>query len=161
LPLLPYEKTIVVHAVLSFIGFLVLLPAGLLVARYLRAKYPSWVTMHWIAQVVAAGFDIVCGLLAAYHAVDKSGSAHFDDAHKRWGALLVALYVIQCVGGALIYRLAPTGLTAGRLHTAFGLSIIGLAFFQTRIGYTSEWTAATGLAQLPAVESVWWTLLIV
>lgn len=52
LPLLSYQKTIVVHALFCFAGFLVLLPIGSLIARFLRAAYPTWIMAHWIVQFV-------------------------------------------------------------------------------------------------------------
>jgi hypothetical protein len=109
----------------------------------------------------AAGLTVACGVYAAYHAIDEASMDHFDDAHKRWGVLLVVLYVVQCAGGVLAHRIFPAGALAGRLHTALGLSVIALAFFQTRQGYTVEWVAATGRDAPWAFNAAWWTLLIV
>lgn len=50
-PLDSYEKIIVVHGILSFLGFLVLMPAGALVARYMRVYSPRWFRLHWILQL--------------------------------------------------------------------------------------------------------------
>lgn len=51
IPLLPYQRLIVAHAIFCAIGFLVLLPAGVLIARYLRTFSNSWFTSHWIVQI--------------------------------------------------------------------------------------------------------------
>ena len=50
IPLLPFEKYIVAHAVFSVIGFLGLLPLGALLARYTRTFSPKWFKAHWIVQ---------------------------------------------------------------------------------------------------------------
>jgi hypothetical protein len=51
-PLLSYEKYIVAHAILMVIGFLLLLPLGAIIARYVRTFSPVWFRMHWIIQWV-------------------------------------------------------------------------------------------------------------
>jgi hypothetical protein len=45
-----YRRMVVAHAVLSVVGFALLLPCGILLARYLRTFTPTWYTGHWIAQ---------------------------------------------------------------------------------------------------------------
>ncbi|KAG5636522.1 hypothetical protein H0H81_007748 [Sphagnurus paluster] len=50
LPLLTYERLIIAHASFMVAGFLLLLPAGALVARYLRTFTPTWFKSHWIIQ---------------------------------------------------------------------------------------------------------------
>ncbi len=50
IPLLPFEKYIVAHAIFCVIGFLGLLPLGALLARYTRTFSPKWYTAHWIVQ---------------------------------------------------------------------------------------------------------------
>jgi len=49
-PLLPNQKLIVAHAILCTVGFLFFLPAGALLARYLRTFSPLWFRGHWITQ---------------------------------------------------------------------------------------------------------------
>lgn len=49
-PLLPFEKYIVAHALISMLGFLVFLPLGALTARWVRTFSPVWFTLHWIIQ---------------------------------------------------------------------------------------------------------------
>lgn len=52
IPLLPYQRLIVAHAIFCVVGFLLFLPAGALVARYLRTFTSSWFTSHWIIQLL-------------------------------------------------------------------------------------------------------------
>ncbi|KAI0314226.1 hypothetical protein OF83DRAFT_463876 [Amylostereum chailletii] len=159
-PLLPYQKMIILHAIFCIAGFLVLLPLGSLLARYMRGVYPSSITLHWVIQGSVAGSVILIGILAGFKAVEKSNAAHFDDAHKRWGVFLVALYITQVVAGTVIHRIKPNNPTAGRLHVAFGLSVIALSFYQVHVGYTHEWTVVTGRAELKLIKPLWWSLII-
>lgn len=44
------EGALLAHAVLSCIGFLILLPIGALIPRYLRTFITGWFLYHWIFQ---------------------------------------------------------------------------------------------------------------
>ncbi|OBZ70665.1 hypothetical protein A0H81_09410 [Grifola frondosa] len=61
-PLMPYEKMIVKHAILCVVGFLGLLPAGALLARYLRTFSSTWFNGHWIFQFALA--CIICTVIS-------------------------------------------------------------------------------------------------
>lgn len=50
IPLLPYQRMIVAHAIFCVLGFMLFLPAGALLARYFRTFTPTWFMGHWIAQ---------------------------------------------------------------------------------------------------------------
>jgi hypothetical protein len=56
IPLQYYEKLIVAHAILCVIGFLAILPAGALFARYLRTVSPRWFKGHVILQAAICKF---------------------------------------------------------------------------------------------------------
>lgn len=56
IPLLPYQKILVAHAIMCVIGFLFLLPAGALLARYLRAFNNTWFKGHWVIQLALGMF---------------------------------------------------------------------------------------------------------
>ena len=60
-PLLPYQKMLIAHGVLCTIGFLFLLPAGALLARYLRSFSNTWFKGHWVIQV-GLGMSPTCFL---------------------------------------------------------------------------------------------------
>lgn len=59
IPLQPYQKKIVAHAILCIVGFLGLLPAGALLARYLRTFSSVWFKGHWILQFALGEFPIL------------------------------------------------------------------------------------------------------
>ena len=100
IPLLRYQRYIVVHAVFCVLGFLIFLPAGILLARYLRTFTPTWFQGHWIVQcaiglfyfypllryhytyVCSAGPFIVMGSVFGVLAVSKTGTHHLNDKHK-------------------------------------------------------------------------------
>ena len=99
IPLLYYQKLIVAHAILCVIGFLVVLPAGALLARYLRTRSPAWFKGHEVLQafigklivdimllqhimISIAGPIIITGVSLGIKAVNKARSSHVDDTHK-------------------------------------------------------------------------------
>lgn len=49
-PLVPYQKMIIAHGLLCTIGFLIMLPAGALLARYSRTFTNAWFLGHWVFQ---------------------------------------------------------------------------------------------------------------
>ncbi len=57
IPLRPYEKMIIAHAIFCVVGFLFFLPAGALLARYLRTFVPGpiWFKAHAILQFFIGG----------------------------------------------------------------------------------------------------------
>ena len=89
------------HAILCVVGFLAILPAGALFARYLRTVSPQWFKGHMTSQVflgkspaniylvamysfclLLAGPVIIAGVALGIEAVVKAGSKHLDDTHK-------------------------------------------------------------------------------
>ena len=49
-PLLPFQRLVVAHAIFCLVGFLLFLPGGALLARYLRTFSSKWFTGHWLIQ---------------------------------------------------------------------------------------------------------------
>ena len=80
--LLPYQRLLVVHAILCTFGFLFVLPLGALVARWLRTSNRHWFKAHWIIQLLLGGSIIGTGWGLAVAAVVQKNGAHFDDTHK-------------------------------------------------------------------------------
>ncbi|KAG6917816.1 hypothetical protein DXG01_000876 [Tephrocybe rancida] len=135
IPLLPYQRMIVAHGIFCVVGFLLFLPGGALLARYLRVFTPTWFVGHSIAQFFLAGPVIVAGVALGIQAVSKSSALHLNDTHK---VLL----------GAVIHWIKPRN-TSRRpiqnyVHAVFGLLIIAMAMYQVYDGFTSEWPRTTG-----------------
>jgi hypothetical protein len=57
------EKVIVLHAFCVSLGFLVLLPAGSLIARWGRSFTPKWFKVHWSFNMILALPVITLGVL--------------------------------------------------------------------------------------------------
>ncbi|KAJ3733386.1 CBD9-like protein [Lentinula guzmanii] len=167
IPLNAHQRMAFAHAVFCTTGFILFLPAGVLVSRWVRTFTPAWYTAHWILQFVVAGFSITIGLVFGVQSVNNGRHIeHLDDDHKKWGAALFALYVSQCIFGAFIHWVKPTKST-GRplqnyLHAVTGLILIGLGFYQVRSGYKNEWPKAIGREDvMEGVNVVWYAWIVI
>ncbi|KAJ7141109.1 hypothetical protein C8R44DRAFT_240954 [Mycena epipterygia] len=166
IPLTPYQRMVVAHAIFCVVGFALLLPCGVLLARYLRTFSPTWYTGHWIAQFGIAGPTIIIGVILGFEAAGKIGSTIYD-THKKTGIIVFGLYLTQCVIGALIHYVKPKNATRrlpqNYFHAVFGLSIIALSMYQIRTGYNEEWPNYTGLGSVPnGINALWvvWCVLL-
>ncbi|KAI8992904.1 hypothetical protein BD414DRAFT_412963 [Trametes punicea] len=167
-PLQPFQKMIIAHGLLCTIGFLVLLPAGGLLARYARTFTSTWFTGHWIFQFALAGPMIVTGVALGIAAVEKSGMPHLNDDHKRWGVAIFALYFAQIALGAAIHWIKPKSWTVGKrrplqnyLHALVGIVIVALAFYQVRTGFRTEWPNTSGRPPLGNAANIVWYVWVV
>ncbi|KAJ7762511.1 hypothetical protein B0H16DRAFT_1529050 [Mycena metata] len=164
IPLTPYQRMIVAHAIFSVVGFALLLPIGALVARYLRTFSPSWFTAHWIAQFGISGPVILIGIVLGFKA---AGNVEYKilDPHKKTGIVLIALYVAQCILGAVIHWVKPRNATSrppqNYFHAILGLIIIALSMYQIRTGYNQEWPNFTGLGKVPSGVNILWMVWVV
>ncbi|KAJ7233918.1 hypothetical protein C8J57DRAFT_1381237 [Mycena rebaudengoi] len=166
IPFTPYQRMVIAHALFCVVGFAVLLPIGALLARYLRTATPTWFTGHWIAQFGVAGPVIITGFILGFQAAGKLKATLWDD-HKRFGVVLVSLYILQCIVGAIIHWVKPKKNT-GRppqnyFHAVFGITIIALGMYQIRSGFNVEWPTYSGRGSVPtAISNLWiaWCVLL-
>jgi len=114
-PLNFIDKRIRTHALLSSIGFIILLPFGVLVARYLRTFFRGWFYAHALIQFVIAGPVIIAGWVFGYRstAILNTGG-NWSDIHKRTGLALLILYLFQVFGGMIIHVFKTPRLMSGR-----------------------------------------------
>ncbi|KAG8895682.1 hypothetical protein FRC01_012249, partial [Tulasnella sp. 417] len=87
------QRKIRTHGILMSIGFLVLLPLGVFIARYSRTipfLKDKWFTAHWFVQFVLSGPIIFAGWALGYQ---FAGDVHFQDNHTRAGLALLILYL--------------------------------------------------------------------
>ncbi|KAF9063980.1 hypothetical protein BDP27DRAFT_1334319 [Rhodocollybia butyracea] len=165
-PLTASQRMAYAHALFCTIGFLVLLPAGALVSRWLRTFGPAWYTAHWVLQFAAAGPAILVGLAFGALSIENSRhpSNHLNDKHKKWGIALLALYLFQCMLGAFIHWVKPKNTTRrpfqNYLHATFGLILIALGFYQVRTGYRTEWFAVSNGEIFDGANILWYTWLV-
>ncbi|KAJ7134959.1 hypothetical protein C8R43DRAFT_1132875 [Mycena crocata] len=146
-PLPRYQK-LIWHGIFLSAGFLVLLPAGSLVARWSRTFTPRWFKAHRVLNFYIALPLIAVGWLLGPLAVLDRQARHFADAHQVCGVLLFALYLGQLFLGRYIHaRRAQPGRAphppSNILHAVLGISVIFLAFLQVRSGF-GEWSMRTG-----------------
>ncbi|KAG8897551.1 hypothetical protein FRB99_008069, partial [Tulasnella sp. 403] len=83
-PLTPEEERIRTHGILMSIGFLVLLPLGVFIARFSRTipfLQRKWFTAHWVVQFIVSGPIIFAGWALGYQHVQRTGGGHFQDSH--------------------------------------------------------------------------------
>jgi hypothetical protein len=173
------------------IGFIILLPIGILIPRLARTFTKNWFYFHVAFQFFIAGPIIMAGFAMGYKAVQQtissgSGVTNWSDAHmvsitahtevmsmmvhllQQTGLALFILYFVQITLGLfshlikfpssrfLLHR-SPQQL----LHIALGLAIIGLAFYQVRLGYQVEWPLFIGTIVPSSVNNAWMALVIV
>ncbi|KAL0067391.1 hypothetical protein AAF712_005620 [Marasmius tenuissimus] len=162
-PLRNYEKLFIAHAILCVIGFLLLLPAGALVARYFRTFTNGWFRSHWIIQVLG-GVIIILGIALGIQAVSDLGGSHFSDTHQKLGLAAFILYFVQVLLGVFIHKIK---LGKGRrppqnyLHAILGLAIIAIAMAQVRSGYRTEWPKVSGRGPVSNGANIIWYVWVV
>ncbi|KAJ7872786.1 hypothetical protein B0H14DRAFT_3131444 [Mycena olivaceomarginata] len=146
----PYESKARIHAHVAFAAFLIGLPLGTLMARYLRTFTNSWFWPHVIVNLLFTGPIVLTAFALGYQATNIAGVPHFVDPHQKTGLALFVMYLIQVLLGFFIHWVKfPSRFPGGRapqnyLHAILGLAIIALACFQTHFGMWNEWPFVTG-----------------
>ncbi|KAG6830162.1 hypothetical protein H0H92_001891 [Tricholoma furcatifolium] len=165
IPLLPYQRMIVAHAIFCVVGFLLFLPSGALLARYLRTFTPTWFVGHTVAQFWLAGPTIIIGVSLGVKAVTTSGAMHLNDTHKRLGVAIFFLYFVQLILGAVIHWIKPRNTSRRPIqnyaHAVIGLLIIAMAMYQVHDGFQNEWPRTTGRETLSNGVSILYYIWIV
>ncbi|KAF7357930.1 CBD9-like protein [Mycena venus] len=158
-PIAHFQHMVVTHAILCVVGFALLLPSGVLLARYLRTFTP-----HLPDPCLSAGPVIIAGVAMGFKASGPIGRKVMDD-HKKTGIVLLALYLTQCLIGALIHFVKPKNATRrppqNYFHAVFGLAIIALSMYQIRTGYNHEWPTYTGLTVPNGVNTLWMVWVVI
>ncbi|KAH9029949.1 hypothetical protein EDB85DRAFT_1866835 [Lactarius pseudohatsudake] len=152
------------HGLLAGISFLVVLPAGVLIARYTRTFTNRWFHAHWIVN-----FFVGCPLILAAWVLGKKAH-NFGHAsltpHGKRGLFVIGLYIAQLVLGLVIHYIHIPFPSLGHrppqnfFHAVQGLVILGLANYQVYDGIYHK----TGFLAADARQSAkhaWLALLIV
>ncbi|KAI0311023.1 hypothetical protein OF83DRAFT_1069520 [Amylostereum chailletii] len=151
-PLSPFENKARIHAHIAFFAFMVALPLGIGAARYLRTFTDSWFWPHFIVNFFVTGPLVFTAFALGYQTTQAGFTPHFSDPHQKGGLALLILYLVQVFLGAFIHWVKlPIRFPGGRppqnyVHIVLGLTIIGLASWQTHYGLWTEWAFATGNA---------------
>lgn len=165
-PLTSIDKLIIAHGTITGLGFLLFLPIGVFVARYTRTFSGSWFKVHFFVQAFISGPIIITGVALGIQAVKETDNLHLNDVHKKWGVAIFVLYFVQAFLGLVIHKLKPKNSVRrppqNYMHAALGLLVIGLAFYQVRSGFGTEWPLKTGRSAPNAVNIVWyvWVVLL-
>ncbi|KAF8823544.1 hypothetical protein HHX47_DHR10000120 [Lentinula edodes] len=190
-PLQPLEIMAKNHAILATTGFLILLPVGVLVARYARTftpvyvvipslrGYPEcvlltiapcrWFPVHFVVQLFLSGPVIFAAWYYGWKTSNVLGLGHFLDPHQKMGLALLILYVLQLLLGLFTHFIklrSPFGpgtrSPQNYFHVFLGLVILVLAAEQVHYGLYIEWAFATGgLHVVPMAAKRAWIALIV
>ncbi|RRT42747.1 hypothetical protein B296_00056893 [Ensete ventricosum] len=82
------------HAVLTIVGWGILLPVGAAMARFLKHHDPLWFYSHFLVQGVAFVVGVI-GALAGFKLEHDLGDGRDVDAHKTLGIFVLALGGLQ------------------------------------------------------------------
>jgi len=157
------DMVILAHAIVCAVAFLVVMPSGALLARYYRTFSPTWFKGHWILQFGISAPIVVIGFVLAI-TIAHVGGPIISNTHTQVGILLFCLYAVQCLLGGVIHFVKPKNPTGRPIqnyaHAVLGITIIGLAFYQVRTGYSKEWPNATGRQAPTAINVLWYVWVI-
>lgn len=130
-----FKKDASAHGLLAGLSFMVILPTGILVARYLRTFTNRWYHAHWIINL-ALGFPLI---LAAW-AMGRNAHSFVDGdsrtPHGKRGLIIIGLYIAQLGLGLFIHYIRIPFPAFGHrppqnfFHAVQGLVILGLANYQ-------------------------------
>jgi hypothetical protein len=160
-----YDKKVRTHALLMGIAFLVIVPTGVLFARYLRTFTNRWWWAHWLTNFIVAGPLIFASWAEAHKARQLSGFPM--DHHKRVGYAIIGLYIGQVLIGAFIHFVRIPFLFVGHrppqnyFHAILGLVILAMAGYQIHDGIYTEWPLMTGILVTNSAKHAWLALLII
>lgn len=166
IPLTRSQRVFVAHGVLLTLAFMVILPLGALQARLSRTFVPGkwWFMAHWILQWPVSSVCIIVGFALAVSEVNRLQSGQLDSTHKKWGLVLVILYIVQCSYGGVIHFYKSAKATKRPLqnygHAVLGLLIIALSFWQVYTGLNTEWKRVGG-RYIPDSIWTWWKVWVV
>jgi len=150
------DMIVLAHGVVCAIAYLVVMPAGALLARYYRTLSPAWFKGHWIVQFAIASPIVFIGVVLAI-TISRMGGKW--GTHAQVGVLLFVLYGTQCLFGGVIHFVKPENATRRPVqnyaHAILGITIIVVAFYQVRTGYKVEWPNATGRQAPVAIDILW------
>ncbi|KAH9962075.1 hypothetical protein BGW80DRAFT_1356681 [Lactifluus volemus] len=149
------------------ISFLILIPIGVLIPRYLRTFTNRWWWAHWIIN-----FLITSPLIFAAWglAVRARHLSHLPmDHHTRVGYAIISLYIAQILLGAFIHFVRVPFLFVlhrapqNYFHLALGATILAMADYQVHYGLYFQWPFATANIHpvKQSAKTAWLVLVIV
>lgn len=133
-----YERLIKIHAILMAVGWGILAPFAVLLARFGRATTFKWVAAHqWIQIVGTTGFTLA-GFGLAVAAVAANDESHFRGGHQKLGLAITILIFLQLFGGWWIHHKYNAQRTrrpvTNWLHMVIGMAFLIAGFFAMYTG---------------------------
>ncbi|KAJ3406734.1 hypothetical protein HDU80_010563 [Chytriomyces hyalinus] len=130
----PSRATLILaHGILMFVGFAVLMPLAIFIARYMKLRWSSsWFYIHVLLMTVGSGGLMIAGLVCVEWTLGLDSSAFVrNGAHGILGAAIIfGLYPVQVLLGVVCNTLYNNQRTSvpwwDRLHHWIG-RLIGLA----------------------------------
>lgn len=128
-------RIFLVHMIFMILGWQLLLPIGVLLARYGRTFF-SWFPYHRALMSISFLF-IFIGFFLAIGGVSSEGGDHFSNTHEKLGLALFILVIVQIALGASSHELKKRkGLRyIGYVHIPFGLILYALSVWQIHEGF--------------------------
>jgi len=155
-----YSKLIVAHAVFGSLAAMILAPAAILSARWLRNT--RWFPAHALLNLATAMSIVITFALGTQAAMSGGHGSQFvgehASRHHKLGLAVFILVILQSVGGAAIHWL-PQGHFIRWSHVGIGLVVAGCLYAQTYLGF-GEWNenTDTGTTVPRGVVIVFWIL---
>jgi len=162
-----YEKRVRDHGLLAAIAFLVLIPVGVLIPRYLRTYINRWWWGHAITNFLISGPLVIAAWVMGHRAHKLTDSPM--DHHKTIGFAIFGLYIAQVVLGAIVHFVRiPIPFIGHRppqnyIHALLGLTILAMAEYQVHYGMYVQWPNFTGNIHpvKEAAKHAWLALVII
>eukprot|EP01024_Parvocaulis_polyphysoides_P026286 TRINITY_DN2399_c0_g1_i8.p1 TRINITY_DN2399_c0_g1~~TRINITY_DN2399_c0_g1_i8.p1 ORF type:complete len:291 (-),score=38.35 TRINITY_DN2399_c0_g1_i8:795-1667(-) len=96
---MPVAMIWIFHGVLMFLGWSVLVPGAVMVARYFKADLgPLWMTIHKFCNMIGLFVSLVGFGLAVYE-MQVAGAEHFSTVHTKLGFAITVIGVYQGIQG--------------------------------------------------------------
>ncbi|KAI9510105.1 hypothetical protein F5148DRAFT_1182489 [Russula earlei] len=150
IPFSVYEERARAHGILASVAFLIIVPLGVLIPRYLRTFSNRWWWAHWLINLLVAA-----PLIFAAWAMAKSARSisHLPTNHHSVGRTIFGLYIVQFLFGAVIHFVRVPII----LHVGLGLLIL------THGGLYHQWEYATGNVHpvKGSLKHAWLALLLI
>jgi len=155
LPWAKHDRIVIAHAVFGYLTFLIVLPAGILLAR-LGRHLTYWLRAHYILQSFLALPMTLITFALGCTAVSEVRSGSFNASHKIIGLTLSLLLLVQILLGLLSHQ--PDPALWNYVHILVGLSIIVLGYAEVQTGL-NLFRASFGRYTPQVVEYVVWLLI--
>ncbi|KDN52439.1 CBD9-like protein [Tilletiaria anomala UBC 951] len=129
------NSIIIAHMVLSIVAWLILMPAGIFIARFGRTAF-TWLPKHRIVQTVSIAF-ILIAMGLGFAIVKSEGGVDFSQRHHKLGFVLAMLAVFQGLLGQFGHMLwnAKRIRVQNYLHIIIGIVLFGLAPWNMALGF--------------------------